>query len=553
MTVDPATLNILTNAFLSAAHEMGTIMLASAYSSIVREAKDTSTSLLDAEGRVVAQAPMIPMHMNSLASAFRYLRENFDVAGIRPGEAFITNNPYELGQHLNDIILFLPVFHDGRLIGFAGSVCHHVDMGGGAPASNADATELYQEGLVIPTMKVEVDRDLRGGIVERMIAANVRSPGRVVGDFHAQIFAVLRGRRLLEALCRKYGADTVAAAMTETQDYSERVMRASIGRIADGVYVGEDVTDGLQPGDPPIPIRARVTVSGDEAVVDLTESADQVRGPINAPLASVYSAVYTFFAQIGSHGVPINDGSYRPIRVVTRRGSICEPVFPAPVRSRMATCYRLLTTLKRAFGAVAPELVAACGDDSTNSVAFGYRHDGGYEVYHEVVGGGNGATCRGDGEDGIAQGLSNTANTPVESLEVEYDFVRVASYGLIPDSGGAGRHRGGLGIRKTFEILKPGVVLSTAGDRHSTPPWGLAGGGDGTLSRYRLMRRGEPVYVHPLDLMETEAGDLLIAETSGGGGFGDPRERPREAVLRDVADGAVSRAAAASLYGVEIP
>ncbi len=340
--------------------------------------------------------------------------------------------------------------------------------------------------------------------------------------------------------------------MAEVQAYSEKVMRANLSKLPDGEYTGEDFTDGLRLGDEPIPIRVRVTIAGDEATVDLSESADQVGGPINAPVASTRSAVYTFFVNMMSRGTPVNDGSYRPITVIARKGSICNPHFPAPVRSRMATCYRIMTTLKHAFANASSDLVAAAGDDSTNSVAFAYQKDEGYKVSHEILGGGNGATKRCDGADGIAQALSNCANTPIEALEVECEAVRVLSYGLIPDSGGPGCFRGGLGIERTYEVLMEGVTLCTAGDRQMTPPWGFGGGGSGSPSTYTIVRDGKSISLGVLTTMTIRKGDIVVARTSGGGGFGDPRERPRDAVRQDLAKGYIGPDSARDIYGYNV-
>lgn len=550
LRVDPVTLNIVGDGFLSIALEMGTVLLTSAYSSIVREAKDTSTSLHDPFGRIVAQAPMIPTHMNSMALAFAHIRSRYDLAALGPDDAFVMNNPYEMGQHLNDIILFVPAFHDGHLIGFGGTVVHHVDIGGGAPASNAYATELYQEGLVIPAVKVSIEKDLKDGVLSRIIGANVRAPDRVVGDFHAQLFSALRGVSLLRRMVERYGRQMVLDCMVAVQDHSERLMRAGLSEIPDGVYEGEDFTDSQDPEKPPVRVHVRVKVRGDEVEVDLSESDDEVRYPINAPVASVHSSVFSYFVSMTGENAPVNDGSYRPIQIVTRPGSVCNPSFPAPVRSRMAVCYRVLTALKRAFGTALPDRIPACGADATNSIAFGHRRAGGYDVYHEVFGGGNGASARGDGEDCLAQGLSNTANTPIESLETEFDFVRVKAYGFAAGSPGHGRNRGGHGVRKVYEVLRDDVTLSTAGDRHTTRPWGLAGGSEGSHSRYTIQRGAECIPIGALTTCPLRRGDLVICETSGGGGWGDPRERPRDKIVEDLAAGRITPGEAREIYGV---
>lgn len=519
MPLDPVMFSTANSMFHAIANEMGTVMLLSAYSSIAREAKDTSTCLMDAEGRVVAQSVMIPIHMNSLASAVAHLRERFDLPATLPDEVYVMNHPYHNGQHLHDIIVLLPIHEGGALVGFAGSISHHVDMGGGA-IINANATELFQEGLIIPPMKLKEDVAFRGGVLEQMLGANVRAPGLVLGDYRAQHFACLRGRELLQGMVRKFGHDLVRQAMAELQSYAERLMRANLARLPDGAYRGEDFCDGLRPGDPAIPIRATITIRGDEAEVDLTECADQVAGPVNAPIASTWSAVYTFFVSIMPEGAPVNDGSYRPITVRTRKGSIADPIYPAAVRSRMSTCYRIFSALRRAFAEVVPAQVAAAGHEATTSVAFSRRTPEKYHVYHEVIAGGLGASMHGDGCDGVAQPLSNTGNTPVEVTEVDLDFVRVRSYGLVTGSGGAGLHRGGMGIRKEYEILKDDVLFCSNGDRCENPPWGANGGGAGSLSAFRVVRGDERMELGAQNTLMTRAGDLVVVETCGGGGWG---------------------------------
>ena len=546
--LDPVTFNVLSNAFRNIAAEMGSVLVKSAYSSIVREAKDAATSLLDAEGRVVAQSQMIPMQLNSLAAAFDYLREHFDIAAIRPNEAFITNHPYHNGQHLNDILLFLPAFDGEQLIGFAGTVCHHADIGG-TSALDTEATHLIQEGLVIPAMKLPLSY-LVGGPFGDLLAANVRAKEMVMGDFNAQVSACERGCRLLVEQVEKYGRNSVLQAMTALQDYAERLMRARLQKIPDGTYTGEDFADGHQAGDAVIPIRACAQVSGDQVSIDLSDCADQVPGSINAPIASTHAAVYGFFGGLLGGGSPVNEGTYRPINIITRKGSICDPNPPAPVHSRMSVCYAISGALRRAIGEVAPEQVAACGDDASTGIVFSYQENGRYRIHVEIVGGGNGGSAKFDGSDGIAQCLANSANMPVEALETSYRFVRVTHYGLIPDSAGAGQHRGGAGIKRVYEILTDGVMVHTTGDGHMSPPWGLSDGGDGTLSSKTLVRDGKSTPLRALSSNETRQGDLLIVETSSGGGFGDPKARPRDAVCNDLADGTITKTAAHNLYGL---
>ncbi len=549
--LDPADFNIITGTFKSIAAEMGDIMLRAAYSSIVREAKDCSTCVMDADARTVAQAEMIPVHMNSLAAAVPYVREKYNISAIKPTEAYVTNNPYENGQHLNDIIFMLPVFSEDRLVAFTGSVCHHLELGGAVAGSNANATDLYQEGIIIPTMKIDLERDLGDGPVEQFLRANVRLPEIIIGDFHAQISAVLRGRQLLQELFKRYGVDLVHACMAEMQDYSERMVRAAIADVPDGEYFGEDQLDGQTLDGPQPMIRARVVVKGDEALVDMSTSDDQVSWPVNAPVASTHSAVLTVFGLLAGPGVPTNDGTYRPIEIVTRKGSILDPHHPAPVRGRMSSAYRTASAVKRALAEAAPERFSAAGNDTTNAVTMSRKLEKGYEMFAEILMGGNGAGPENDGAEVIAQMLSNTGNTPVEAIEMDHDFVRIAEYGLIPDSGGAGAQRGGLGFRRVYDILEDGVLISTNGDRHNTPAWSLAGGKESKLSAYILVRDGVETRVPAASNIEVRKGDQFIVEISGGGGYGDPNSRDRALVAADVRCGRISPEAASDAYSYD--
>ncbi|MGZ0190640.1 MAG: hydantoinase B/oxoprolinase family protein, partial [Alphaproteobacteria bacterium] len=348
-SIDPADFNVLAGCFRSIAAEMSDIMLRAAYSSIVREAKDCSTCLMDADARTVAQAEAIAVHMNSLAAAVPYFRERYDISKTKPDEMYITNNPYQNGQHLNDIILLMPVFVDDELIAFTGSICHHLELGGAVAGSNANATEVYQEGIILPSMKIN-EADLYDGPVESILRANCRLPDIVLGDFHAQLSSVMRGRTLAQDLVRRHGRQLVSDCMAELQDYSERMLRQTISSLPDGEYFGEDALDGRTLDSPQPAVRAKVVIKGDAAHVDLSESDDQVSWPVNCPVASTHSAVMTVFGQIAGSGVPTNDGTYRPITIQTRRGSILDPHHPAPVRGRMASAYRTASAVKRALG-----------------------------------------------------------------------------------------------------------------------------------------------------------------------------------------------------------
>jgi N-methylhydantoinase B len=549
MSLSPGDFAVISGALRSAAGEMGEALMRAAHSTIVRESRDFCTSVLDANGDTVAQAEGTPIQMNSLSSALDWIADKYGLDTIAPGDAFLLNNAYENGQHLNDIILVLPVFDtDGTLLAFAGTIAHHLEVGGAMAGSNANATEIYQEGLILPSMRIDFEKDLYGGPIEQIITANVRCPDVVLGDLRAQMSSVLRGKARLLEILERYGREKFIAGMAELQDYSERVMRTVIERIPDGVYTGGDTLDGQKAGDPLVPMHAKITVSGDEVDVDLTGCADQVVWPINIPLASTQSGTLTLFATLLGPQAITNAGTYRPIRIKTRKGSIVDPKHPAPVRGRMTGVYRMATAVKRALGAAVPDQTAAAGCDSTLSVTIAYKEDGMYNMFTEILAGGNGGAKGCDGAEAIPQILSNTGNAPVEAIERSHPFVRIREYSLIADSGGAGEYRGGLGIRKRFEILAEEVLLSTNGDRHQSDPWGLAGGAPGSRTAYIIHRDGAEIRIDAASNHTLYKGDVFEMIISGGGGWGDPASRDSSLVHEDIRNGRVTAEAARQSY-----
>ncbi len=549
MSLSPGDFAVVSGALRSVAGEMSEVLMRAAHSTIVRESRDFCTSVLDANGDTVAQAEGTPIQMNSLSAAMEWIHGKYDLATARPGDAFLLNNAYEHGQHLNDIILILPVFDtDGTLVAFAGNIAHHLEVGGAVAGSNAEAREIYQEGLILPSMRIDFERDLYGGPVEQIIEANVRCPDVVLGDLRAQVSSVLRGRARLQVLLERYGKAQITDAMSELQSYSERVMRNVIQQIPDGVYTGDDVLDGEKATDSLVPMRARITVSGSDVEVDLTECADQVAWPINVPVASTQSGTLTLFATLLGPEAITNAGTYRPFTLVTRKGSIVDPIHPAPVRGRMTGVYRMATAVKRALGAAVPQEVAAAGCDSTLTVTLSHRVDGRYDMFTEILAGGNGGAYGCDGAEAIPQILSNTGNAPVEAIERQHRFVRVLEYSLIADSGGAGEFRGGLGVRKRFEVLVDNVLLTTNGDRHQSSPWGLAGGSEGTRTAYIIHRADGPQAVNASGMHTLNKGDVFEMVISGGGGWGSAERRDAARIKADIRNGRVSENAARNHY-----
>jgi len=551
MRLDATRFNIVSHGLRAVAQEMGEKLIRSAYSVIIREARDCSTSLMDRDGRIMAQAEFCPIHMNSFGKVFEAFASRYDLSTIQPGEALMTNDPYHGGQHLNDFVLFTPIFAGPRLVAYSASIGHHIDVGGGAAGPNTRATEVIQEGLRIPLVKFDLERDLGSGMLEQFIRINVRPPDLVMGDVYAQIAANTTGRIRFLELVDRFGLDDVLEAGSELQRYSERLTRAAIQTIPDGVYDGEDFVDDNGFTSEPLRVAVRVTIDGDRMHVDFTGSAPQTKGIVNSPLTSTISAVYQSMGFLLGGAIPVNDGVYRPVTIHVPYGSFLNPSLPVAVRARNSACHRITNAIMRALAPVAPERVLTSGHDTTNAVGMGHLARDGSRVYMEVVGGGWGASSHADGADVVDGYVGNCSNVPVESLEQDYPFMMIEEYAIRRGSAGAGRQRGGMGARRIYRILADDVTFNCYSDRFIISPWGLFGGAPGLPSRFAIERDGETIVLGSKVNVELRKGDRLIIETAGAGGYGDPRTRDRGAVLRDVENGFISDAEARDVYGLE--
>jgi N-methylhydantoinase B len=549
--LDQTRFNIISHGLHAIAQEMGEKLVRSAHSTIIREARDCSTSLLDRHGRIIAQAQFCPIHMNSFGKVFEAFSRRFDLSKIKPNEGLITNDPYSGAQHLNDIVVFTPVFHRDQLVAFSASLGHHIDVGGGAAGPNAKAIDVYSEGLRIPLLKFDLDKDLGDGMLEQFIRINVRPPDQVMGDIYAQLAANHVGRtRFLEMLDR-FGDDAVILAAEELQDYSERLAREAIAAIPDGVYQAEDFVDDNGFTAEPLRVAVKIIVHGNSLSVDLSGSAPQTKGMINSPVASTISSVYGALALLlGGGKIPVNDGLYRPISDVhVPHGSFLNPDQPVAVRARNNACHRVYNAIMRAMAPVVPNQVLTSGHDTTNAIGMGHMGRDGYRVYMEVVGGGWGSCADADGADVVDGYVGNCSNVPVESLEKDYPFMRVEEYALRRGSAGAGAQRGGLGARRVYRILDEDVSFNCYSDRFRIAPWGLFGGQPGERSGFTVERDGELIHLDSKVNFPLQKDDRLIVETAGGGGYGDPRQRDRALVSKDVKDGLITREQALQEYG----
>lgn len=550
----PIEIEVIRNALTAAAAEMDVTVWRTSRSTIVRELLDYSTAVFDAEGNNLAQSARIPGHLNSMSHLLRELLDkHVDPAGWGPDDIVITNDPYCGGQHLPDITAFKPVFHEGRRIAFVGTLCHHIDVGGLAAGSYAaKAIEIFQEGLRIPPVKL-IENGKRNEGVWAMIRQNVRKPDLLLGDLSSQIASLEVGAAALRRLATRYGADGMIEAGRRILDMSEAAMRAAIRRMPDGVYEFTDFLDddGIELGKP-IRLHVKLTVAGDEITVDLSGCSPQVQGPTNATLASSNSAV--MFAVMCACDEPFaaNAGCYRPVRTIAPEGLVVNAQFPAPVVHRVAVTHRLLNAMFGALHQVVPSRIPAAYYGNSYVCTFQtVAADARREVLVEIEIGGSGGHPAKDGVSAFASGMHNNSNIPVEMIEAQMPLT-ITRYGLLPDSGGPGMHRGGLGLFREWRVDSERCFFTANMDRFVHAPYGLAGGLPGSRGRLILTREGQETPLQPKsDNIPLVKGDKVRLETSGGGGFGDPRRRDRGALARDLALGYVTPAQARTAYGVE--
>lgn len=549
---DPATFTILSQGFGAIAREMSSTLIRTAYSPVIREAADASTSLLDPAGRVISQAENIPLHLNSMEPAFRACDEKLDRDRLSPESVWITNDPYRGGgQHLSDIFLFSPIFYADELVGFAGSVGHYVDIGH-SRGFNLHAADIYEERMLFPPSQFSLGSDWNGGLFERLIAANVRMPEATIGDLNAQLAANHVGAARFCELVERNGAEVVQMAIEDFLDYGEGQMRAEIGAIPDGVYEAEEFLDGDGLTEEPVRIAVQARVEGSECTVSFAGTAAQVQTALNCPPASTVSAVRSAMKCVVTNAdLPLNQGFYRPVVVEDAPlGSILNPQPNLPVEARALAAVRVFTAVVKAFSACVPERVNAPGFDTRTAVDFHYVRPGQpYVAMSDLHGGGYGAGADLDGADQIDDPLGNCKNTPVEALEAAQDFFLVRAYELRQDSGGAGRRRGGLGALRSYEMLRDGVFMTLYSDHFERPAPGLFGGLPGAPAAARVVRGEEEIELRPTGSTELKAGDLVEVRIGGGGGYGPPGERDPELLAADIEDGRVSKEMAESVYG----
>jgi N-methylhydantoinase B len=555
MGVDPVTFAVVRNALVGVAEQMAATILRTAYSTVIREMLDYSTAVFDVDGRIIAQSCRIPIHLNSMSRSLRTtLEQAIPLKEWRPGDVIMTNDPYLGGQHLPDIQTFLPVFADDELVAIVGTLGHHLDVGGMRPGSYAgDAVEIYQEGLRLPPIKL-FEEGTPNHRLFALIEANIRQPDKTIGDLRAQAAALTIGRDGVLELVRHYGVTTFRDCADEAIAASEWRMRARLREIPAGTYRAEYFVDDDGVIDRPIRIVTTVTVGGGEIHVDFTGTDPQRRAPINATLSSTESATYFVILAIVDPTIPPNYGVYKPIRITAPEGSVVNALPPAPVVGRNAITHTIVNSLLLALSGPLPDRVTAAYYGMSNVHILAGEGGGGRPpwIFFDIEVGGWGARPTKDGPDCYSQGIHNLANTPIEMVEATYPL-HFRRYEFLPDTGGAGKYRGGLGVRRDIEFLDESGTLNTQFDKFKVAPFGLFGGKPGATGRLILNPDGSsPVELRSKTVnYPLRAGDVLSMWTQGGGGYGAPAERDPAALSRDLGEGKVTEEGVRRDYGID--
>jgi len=518
---NPIRLEVFKHLLASVAEEMGVVLCRTGYSPNIKERRDFSCAVFDAQGRMIAQAAHIPVHLGSMPLSVQEGIRSFSFA---PGDMVILNDPYRGGTHLPDITLIAPVFvqnqGDEELFGFVASRAHHSDVGGMSPGSMPLAEEIYQEGVIIPPLKI-IDGGVENKALMQLFLANVRTPEERTGDLRAQMASNYKGVERMRELVGQYGVQEVAYYMQGLLEYAERMTRRLLADLPDGEYHFRDRMDddGINPE--PVEIAVTLAIRGEEATVDFSSSSPQCKGSINAVYAITLSAVYYVFRSLIGLDIPSNSGCLAPIHVIAPEGSIVNARHPAPVAGgNVETSQRIVDVLLGALAQAVPDRVPAASQGTMNNLSIG-----GWDperqrqyAYYETIGGGMGARPDRDGADAIHTHMTNTLNTPVEALEFTYPF-RVKGYGIRQGSGGGGKYRGGNGIFREIELLHDATVTILS-DRRRFNPYGLKGGEAGMVGRNVLIHGNEEQELPGKVTLQAHKGDVISLQTPGGGGYG---------------------------------
>ncbi|HTW52253.1 MAG TPA: hydantoinase B/oxoprolinase family protein [Stellaceae bacterium] len=526
-TIDPITLEVLRNGLESIADEMGVVLKRTSFSPNIKERMDASCAIFDAEAQLVAQAEHVPVHLGSM---LRAVSATIAAAGrCDDGDVVIVNDPFIGGSHLPDITLVAPVFVETRHLGYVATRAHHADVGGMEPGSMpGNSREVYQEGIVIPAIRLYRRGELQDDVM-RLILANVRTADERKGDLNAQLAALRVGEQRLKELAARYGADLLCAGFDAILDYAERRMRRRLAELPPGTYAGEDFLDDDGTDEEPVRIALQVTVAPDKLTLDFAGSSPQRKGNINAVAPMTYSGSFFAVKILTDPEIPVNAGTFRPVELKIPEGSFLASKPPAATcAGNTETTQRIADTVLKVFAQFAPDRIPAASQGTMNTIAVGGRDPranipgGRAYSYIETIGGGQGGRPMGPGDDGIQCNMTNTMNTPIEALEISYPL-RVERYELREGSSGAGRNRGGDGLVRAIRAVGGEARVSLQCERRRFAPYGLHGGADGKRGRNAVVHNdGSVEEVAGKASLTLAEGEVVVVETPGGGGWGAP-------------------------------
>ncbi len=553
--IDPIQFEVVRSALTQVAEEMAVALRRSAYSTNVKTRQDFSCAFFDRDGRPISQAFTQPVHLGSFVELIPTSVETYGAENLNPGDMLVVNNPFGGGSHLNDVTVFGPVHHDGKLVGYVASLAHHVDVGGGAPASIGPFQEIFQEGVIIPPVKLVKNGEMNEDVF-KLLLAQIRSKRVTTGDFRAQVAANTVGARRLVDLVEKYGAEDFDKYVAAVVDYTDRRTRAEIANIPDGVYSKEGFLDYDGFTDQTVKLKVVITVEGETVFFDFDGCDPQRRAPVNSTKAMTFSACAYALRALMAPDMPVNTGFYRHVRMNAKPGTVVHAVHPAPVVGGWETQVRVNDMLFRAFAPGMPTKIASSTKAMMAQAGFGIidRENGEYHCNYEALAGGYGARATSDGPDAVQQHGQNTENAPVEEVESHFPM-RVSRLSLIEDSEGPGRFRGGLGMRRDYHFPDDPATFTVLSDRDIQGPQGIFGGMAGRKAYYILNPdhpNAEPSELTSKCVIELEPGDTVSFQTPGGGGYGSPIERDPQKVLKDVIGEKINRQRAKDFYGVVI-
>ena len=552
MIYDPIKFEVIRNALAETTEEMSAALRRSAYSTNIKTRCDYSCAIFDHDIRVLAQCFAQANHLGSMVRMVPMSVEQYGPENLGPGDTIVMNDPYLGGVHLNDIFVISPVYFEGEIFGYVSNLAHHVDVGGGAPASVGAFREVFQEGIIIPPVKLAIGGEINEDIF-RLILSQIRSKRETAGDFRAQIAANNTGANRLTDLLERYGRDTVNEYVDRLIDYSDRMTREEVGKLPKGEYAAEGVVDNDGFTEDPVKLAVKITIDDDGMLVDFTGCDQQRRAPVNSTYSMTYAAVAYVLRVAIDADVPINAGFYRSVRLIAPEGTVahCRP--PAPVVGGWETHTRLVEVMFKALSQAIPERVPAGTKGMICHSGFGGVDPANDEYYCflETMGGGYGGRFSSDGPDAVQTHGQNTENAPIEETEMNYP-VRIVRYELVEDSEGAGKYRGGLGLRRDYEFLGGETSFTILADRDRWGPAGLFEGKEGRKATYVIERGGGVEELGSKVTVQLQPGEIISYRTCGGGGFGAPAERDPELVLQDVREGKVSSDRAREIYRVVV-